>query len=70
MVDVEGLIGLKLQVLVNDPSRRRQDEADIVALMTLHLPALDGPLLEEYFALLDRRDDLARLLDEARQRRG
>jgi hypothetical protein len=68
--DVEGLIRLKLQALVNDPARRRQDGADILALMTLHLPALDRALLEEYFALLDRADDLARFLEEARQRRG
>ena len=40
VVDVEGLIGLKLQAVANDPTRRRQDEADIVALLTLHLPAL------------------------------
>lgn len=70
VVDVEGLIGLKLQALVNDPGRRRQDEADIVALMTRHLPALDRALLDEYFALLEREDDLARFLEEARQRRG
>jgi hypothetical protein len=70
VVDVEGLIGLKLQALVNDPARRRQDEADIVSLMTLHLPSLDRALLDEYFTLLDRHDDLARFLDEARQRRG
>jgi predicted nucleotidyltransferase len=70
VVDVEGLIGLKLQAIVNDPTRRRQDEADIVALLTLHLPSLDRALLDEYFALFDRQDDLARFLDEARQRRG
>lgn len=70
VVDVEGLIGLKLQALVNDPARRRQDEADIVSLLTLHLPALDRALLDEYFGLLDRADDLARFLEEARQRRG
>lgn len=70
VVDVEGLIGLKLQALVNDPTRRRQDEADIVALLTLHLPSLDRALLAEYFALFDRQDDLTRFLDEAGQRRG
>lgn len=70
VVDVEGLIGLKLQALVNDPARRRQDEADIVALLTLHLPSLDRALLDEYFALFDRQDDLRRFLDEAGQRRG
>jgi predicted nucleotidyltransferase len=70
VVDVEGLIGLKLQALVNDPARRRQDEADIVALLTIHLPSLDRALLEGYFALFDRRDDLTRFLDEAAGRRG
>jgi hypothetical protein len=70
VVDVEALIGLKLQALVNDPTRRRQDEADIVALLTLHLASIDRALLDAYFALFDRRDDLARFLEEARQRRG
>ena len=70
VVDVEGLIGLKLQAIVNDPRRRRQDEADIVQLMTQHLPSLNAALLEEYFALFDRQDALTRFLDEARERRG
>jgi hypothetical protein len=70
VVDVEGLIGLKLQAIANDPARRRQDEADIVALLTLHLPSLDRALLDEYFALFNQQDALTRFLDEARQRRG
>lgn len=70
VVDVEGLIGLKLQALVNDPRRRRQDEADIVALMRSNLAALNLPLLGEYFALLDEQDALARFLDEARRQAG
>lgn len=70
VVDVEGLIGLKLQAIVNDPRRRRQDEADIVQLMTQHLASLNLPLLAEYFALFDEQDALARFLEEARQRRG
>lgn len=70
VVDAEALIGLKLQAIVNNPTRRRQDEADIVALMTLHLPSLDRGLLDEYFALFGQLDVLARFLDEARQRRG
>lgn len=69
IVDVEGLIGLKLQAVVNDPTRRRQDEADIVALLTLHLDTVDRALLAEYFALFDEEDALARFLEEARQRR-
>jgi Nucleotidyl transferase AbiEii toxin, Type IV TA system len=67
VVDVEGLIGLKLQALVNDPRRRRQDEADIVQLLRSNLSTLNLPLLEEYFALFDEHDALARFLDEARR---
>ena len=67
VVDAEGLIGLKLQALVNDPRRRRQDEADIVQLLRSNLATLNIPLLEEYFALFDEQDALARFLDEARQ---
>jgi len=70
VVDVEGLIGLKLQAIVNDPRRRRQDEADIVQLMTQHLPSLNVALLGEYFALFDQQDALERFLVEARERRG
>lgn len=67
VVDVEGLIGLKLQALVNDPRRRRQDEADIVQLLRGNMTTLNLPLLEEYFALFDEHDALARFLEEARQ---
>ncbi|MBY0279309.1 nucleotidyl transferase AbiEii/AbiGii toxin family protein [Candidatus Binatia bacterium] len=67
VVDVEGLIGLKLQALVNDPRRRRQDEADIVALMRSNLTSLNVPLLERYFALFEQQDELHRFLDEARR---
>lgn len=67
VVDAEALIGLKLQALVNDPRRRRQDEADIVQLLRSNLPTLNLPLLDEYFTLFDEQDALARFLDEARQ---
>ena len=70
VVDVEGLIGLKLQAFVNDPARRRQDEADIVALLALHLPTIDHALLGGYFALFGEQDALQRFLGEAEQRRG
>ena len=66
VVDPEGIIGLKLQAIANDPTRRRQDEADIVALMAAQLPALRHDLLAEYFALFDRSDALAEFLAEAR----
>lgn len=67
VVDVEGLIGLKLQAIVNDPRRRRRDEADIVSLLRLHLTELNFGLLEEYFALFDEQDALARFVEEAQR---
>jgi len=70
VVDVEGLIGLKLQAVANDPTRRRLDEEDIVALLAVHLDSVDRALLAEYFELFDREDDLARFLHEATERRG
>ncbi len=70
VVDVEGLIGLKLQAMTNDPRRRRQDESDIVALLAANLPSLNRDLLGEYFGLFDARDELARFLEEAQRRRG
>jgi len=69
VVDVEGLIGLKLQALVNDPMRQRLDEEDIVSLLAIHLDSVDRALLERYFTLFGREDALARYLDEAEQRR-
>lgn len=50
--------------------RFRQDEADIIQLMTQQLPSLNLTLLGEYFALFEEQDALERFLDEARQRRG
>lgn len=50
---------------MNDPRRRRQDEADIVALLARHRTTVDRALLDGYVALFDRGDDLARFLAEA-----
>lgn len=69
VVDVEGIIGLKVQAIANNPKRRRRDEDDILALLERHLPDLDLALLREYFALFEMLDEFATLLDEARGRR-
>lgn len=60
---IEDLIGLKIQALVNDPTRRSGDLADIEALLEIHQAQLDWGLLEEYFQLFEQTDLLRRLKD-------
>ena len=62
VVDAEALIGLKLQALVNAPSRRARDEADIEALVAAKGAALDAARLRDYYRLFGRERDLDRLL--------
>ena len=69
VVDVEAIIGLKVQAIANDPRRRRRDQDDILALLERHLPDLDVALIRDYFALFEMLHEFAALLDEARARR-
>lgn len=69
VVDVEGIIGLKVQAIANDPKRRRRDVDDIVALLERSLPTVDLALLREYFALFEMGDELEEILSEVRARR-
>jgi hypothetical protein len=66
VVDVEGLIGLKLQALANEPGRL-QDEADIHALLAA-ADRLNVKLLRDYYRLFERESDLDRLLAETKRR--
>ena len=62
VISTEGLIGFKLQGLVNDP-RRTQDLEDIRALLKANRKQLDIEQVREYFALFNREpllDDLLR----------
>lgn len=63
VVDVEGLIGPKLQALVNQPSRV-QDEADIRALLAAARGRLNVERLRDYYRLFDRERELERLLTD------
>jgi hypothetical protein len=63
VVGVEGIIGLKLQALVNDP-RRQQDLVDMRALMKVHRKDLDLERLRSYFRLFEREAMLEELLQE------
>lgn len=59
VVDVGGLIGLKLQGFINDP-RRMQDQEDIRALLRANRATINMTEVREYFRLFDREP----LLDE------
>jgi hypothetical protein len=63
VVSTEGLIGFKLQGLVNDP-RRRQDLEDIRALLRTNRARLDMDEVREYFRLFNRDDLLDELLQD------
>ena len=67
VVDAEGIIGLKLQALVNAPSRRAHEEADIHALFAVRGRSLNSEILRDYYRLFDRESDLDRLLAEAKK---
>ena len=61
IISVEGLVGFKLQGLVNDSTRTR-DLDDIRALLKRHRATLDMDELREYFALFNRLELLNELL--------
>jgi hypothetical protein len=64
VVPVEDLVGLKIQALVNDPTRQPGELADIEALLEIHQAQLDWGLLEEYFHLFDQTRLLQRFKDK------
>lgn len=65
VVSVEGLIGFKLQALLNNPSRVR-DEQDIRDLLRANLDQMDMGELRKYFVLFGHEGWLSQLLEELR----
>jgi predicted nucleotidyltransferase len=63
VISTEGLIGFKLQGLVNDP-RRTQDLEDIRALLRANRAKLDMAEVREYFSLFGRDSLLDELLED------
>lgn len=63
VISAEGLIGFKLQALINNPSRSR-DLEDIRALLRAQRGRLNMGEVREYFAMFDREEMLDGLLDE------
>jgi len=62
VLKIEDLIGLKLQAMANDESRKAIDLSDIKSLIALHKSAVNWSVLEEYFKLFG----LATLFKELR----
>lgn len=59
-IDVETLMGFKIQAYSNDP-RRLRDLSDIAELLAIHHGKIDLPRVREYFRLFDQEplfDDL------------
>jgi predicted nucleotidyltransferase len=61
VVRPEDLIGLKLQAVKNDPSRKEIDMADIKALVSARKEPLDWPQIRSYSETLDAEDLLKEL---------
>jgi hypothetical protein len=64
VISTEGLIGFKLQGLVNDP-RRTQDLEDIRALLRANRATLDMAEVTEYFRIFNREALLEELLRQS-----
>lgn len=63
VISAEGLIGFKLQALVNNPARTR-DLDDIRALLRVQRGRLNMDEVREYFAMFEREEMLDGLLHE------
>ena len=60
----EDLIGLKLQAIKNDPSRKERDLADIESLVAVQKSSLDWALIESYAGILDASDLLMKIREK------
>ncbi len=64
VLKAEDQIGLKVQSSSNDPKRYHKDMADIRLLMENNYEKLDMKVLDEYFKLFNRQNELADLKKE------
>ncbi len=61
VLKIEDLIGLKVQAMANDESRKTIDLPDIESLIALYKKTIDWPVIEEYFALFNFSELFIRL---------
>jgi Uncharacterised nucleotidyltransferase len=57
----EDVIGLKVQAMCNDPSRRAQEQSDIERLMARYGRELDWQRIEEFYAVFGLADEAKNL---------
>ena len=68
VIGPEGIIGLKVQAIANDPDRMARDMADIEWLLKAHFKTMDIALIREYFdvfAMLPQWDELLQRIGHA-----
>ena len=64
-INIEDLIGLKIQAISNDPDNRYPvDAPDIQRLLSIHRDKIDLGLVREYFRIFDKEDLLNEWLDK------
>lgn len=56
VLNPEDIIGLKLQALVNDASRKNREYADIEAIVGHYRETLDWDLIKDYFSLFGQEE--------------
>lgn len=64
VLKVEDLIGLKVQAIANDESRKGLDMSDIESLIAFNVADVDWGQIEEYFALFGLDDIFAELKEK------
>lgn len=61
VVEVEDVIGLKVQAIANNPARRARDHVDIEQLMELYRDRLDWTRIQAYYDLFELGEEGKRL---------
>lgn len=62
VLQVEDIIGLKIQAYQNEPSRKWKDQADIAELIKAN-PGLDRKKILEYSKVFDQEEEILAMLD-------
>ena len=61
VLQVEDVIGLKVQGMANNPNRQGRERVDIEALMSVYRDRLDWNRIQEYYTIFDMEAEAERL---------